>query len=157
MTNVCTRIQGCHMHPTISPSSTPRKDIFNPSLQSEFMSANSTQSFSFSLDTTLVNKSAGFSFVWIFSNSNDLCSATSLNQWYLTSMCFERAWYIEFLLKSIVLWLSQLNTYPSCFKPKEKRCICCCFYDVCPWVVFLLLRILFSAGQIQDFLHNLCL
>ena len=43
------------------------------------------------------------------------------------------------------------------FKPKGKRCICCCFCDVCPWAVFLLLHILFSTEQIQDFLHNLCL
>ena len=35
--------------------------------------------------------------------------------------------------------------------------ICCCFWDVCPWVVFLLLHILFSAEQVQDFLQNLCL
>ena len=42
------------------------------------------------------------------------------------------------------------------FKPKGKRCICCCFCDVCPWAVFLLLHILFSAEQFQDFLHNLC-
>ena len=42
------------------------------------------------------------------------------------------------------------------FKPKGKRCICCCFCDVCPWAVFLLLHILFSTEQFQDFLHNLC-
>ena len=93
----------CHMHPTISLSNTLRKEIFNPSLQSKFMLANPTQSFSFSLNTTLVNMSAGFSSVWIFSNSNNCCSTTSLNQWYLTSMCFEREWYVEFLLKSIAL------------------------------------------------------
>ena len=34
--------------------------------------------------------------------------------------------------------------------------ICCCFCDVCPWAVFLLLHILFSAEQVHDFLHNLC-
>ena len=38
------------------------EEIFNRSLQSEFMPANPTQSFSFSLDTTLVNMSAGFFF-----------------------------------------------------------------------------------------------
>ena len=35
--------------------------------------------------------------------------------------------------------------------------ICCYFCDVCPCVVFLLLHILFSAEQVQGFLHNLCL
>ena len=117
---MCAGIQRCHVHPTISPSSTLRKKkIFNPSVQLEFMPANLTQRFSFSLDITLVNMLAGFSSVWIFSNSNDYCSTTSLNQWYLTSMCFKREWYTEFLLKSIALWLSQLTTYPSCFKPNS--------------------------------------
>ena len=37
------------------------------------------------------------------------------------------------------------------FKPKGKRCICCCFCDVCSWAVFLLLHILFSAEQVQIF------
>ena len=35
--------------------------------------------------------------------------------------------------------------------------ICCCFFDACPWAVFLLLHILFSEEQVRDFLHNLCL
>ena len=34
---------------------------------------------------------------------------------------------------------------------------CCCFCYVCPRVVFLLLHILFSVEQVQDYLHNLCL
>ena len=109
------------MHPTISPSNPLWEEIFNPTLQLVFIPANLAQSFSFSLDTTLVNMSAGFSSVWIFSNSNDCYSITSLNQWYLTSVCFEREWYIEFLLKSIAFWLSQLTTYPSCFKPNSWR------------------------------------
>ena len=44
------------LHPTT-------EDIFNPSLQLEFMPANPIQSISFSLDTTLVNMLVGFSSV----------------------------------------------------------------------------------------------
>jgi hypothetical protein len=32
------------------------------------------------------------------------------SQWYLTSMCFVREWYIEFLLRSVALWLLQIIT-----------------------------------------------
>ena len=58
-------------HTVLAPNNLPlqptTEEIFNPTLQLEFMPANPAQSFSFSLDTTLVNMSAGFSYVWIFS------------------------------------------------------------------------------------------
>ena len=45
----------------------------------------------------------------------------------------------------------------ECYLQGTECNICCCFCDVCPWAVFLLLHILFSTEQVQDFLHNLCL
>ena len=61
--------QGMWARPTqcFAPNNLPlqptTEEIFNPSLQSEFMLANSAQSFSFTPETTLVNMLAGFSFV----------------------------------------------------------------------------------------------
>jgi len=106
---------------TISPSCPSRKEIFIPTLQLEFMPTVLAQSSSFSLVTTLVNISTGFFSVWIFLNYINLFSTTSLIQWYLTSMCFKREWNIAFLLKSIVLWLSQWTTHLSCVKPNSWR------------------------------------
>ena len=65
LTRVASKWDGpikCHA-PNNLPLQPTTKEIFNLTLQLEFMPANPTQSFSFSLDTTLGNMSVVFSFV----------------------------------------------------------------------------------------------
>ena len=71
--------------------------------------------------TPLVIVSEGFLSVWIFTSFISCLSITSHIQWYRTSMCFVREWYMEFLLRSIALWLSQCTLYSSCCRPNFWR------------------------------------
>ena len=47
----------------------------------------------------LIGISAGFSFVWIFSNSISLSLKISQTKWNLMSICFVLAWYTWFFAK----------------------------------------------------------
>ena len=68
------------------------------------------QTSSFSLGKDFVNISEPLWSVCIFSSSNKLSLRASFIQWYLTSMCFDLAWKVEFLLRWMALWLSQYTT-----------------------------------------------
>lgn len=59
--------------------------------------------FNFSIVTTLVNMSIGFSIVWIFSNLNTLFSKSNLMKWYLLSKYLILTWKSEFFTRWMTL------------------------------------------------------
>ena len=77
------------------------------------------QASSFSLGNTFVNISDPLWSVWTLSSSSNLSFNTFLIQWYLTSICFDLAWKVEFFPRWIALWLSHNNTYLCCLKPSS--------------------------------------
>ena len=80
------------------------------------------QSSCLSLGKTLVSISVGFSAAWIFSKFKCPSSNTWQIQWYqLRSMLLVLEWNVGSFAKWMVLWLSQCNTYLSCFIPISPR------------------------------------
>ena len=57
-------------------------------------------------DFVTIKSSAIMFSIEVYLNSIISSSITFLIQWYLTSMCFVRRWYLEFLMNVITSWLS---------------------------------------------------